>query len=188
MATTTCNRAGCDEEVDRAEGVWPYCSKFCKAIDTRTDTLLDALVPPPHHPSYPPPPPSDDPAPPFSYPQVNAAEILANEPVLPTDSAERKEMPIFSGLLNYFPLACAAISRHSKRGNDKHNPGEPLHWARGKSGDHADCIARHLIDHLTIHAETGEYEEACAMAWRAMALLQELEEKRLGKAMSRGSR
>ena len=108
--------------------------------------------------------------------------------VLPTDSEERKQIPIFSGVLNYFPLAIAAVARVSRRGNDKHNPGQPLHWARGKSMDHADCIARHLIDIETIDPATGEYEDAKALAWRALAKLQELEEKRLGKPYSRGSK
>lgn len=107
--------------------------------------------------------------------------------VLPTDSEERKQIPLFSGFLNYFPLACAAVARVSKRGNDKHNPGQPLHWSRGKSNDHADCIARHLIDVETLNA-AGEYEDAAALAWRALALLQELEEKRLGAEPSRGSK
>lgn len=107
--------------------------------------------------------------------------------VLPIDSEERKEIPLFSGVLNYFPLALAAVARHSKRGNDKHNPGQPIHWARGKSMDHLDCIARHLIDAETVSA-SGEYEEATAIAWRALAYLQELEEKRLGKPWSRGSK
>lgn len=108
-------------------------------------------------------------------------------PVLPTDSEERKEIPIFSGVLNYFPLAIAAVARVSKRGNDKHNPGQPLHWSRGKSTDHTDCIARHLIDFETLN-DAGEYEEAAALAWRALAALQILEERRLGKSISRGSR
>lgn len=110
------------------------------------------------------------------------------EPVLPLDSEVRKGIPIFSGVLNYFPLAIAAVARVSKRGNDKHNPGQALHWARGKSMDHDDCIARHLIDIETLDAASGEYEDAMALAWRALARLQELEEKRLGKAPSRGSR
>lgn len=109
------------------------------------------------------------------------------DPVLPTDSEERKQIPIFSGVLNYFPLAMAAVARWSKRGNDKHNPGQPLQWSRGKSNDHADCIARHLIDLETLDPRSGEYEDAMALAWRALAILQELEEKRLGKAPSRGS-
>jgi hypothetical protein len=109
-------------------------------------------------------------------------------PVLPTDSEARKDIPIFSGVLNYFPLAIAAVARLSKRGNDKHNPGQPLHWAREKSTDHPDCIARHLIDIETVDAHTGEYEDAAALAWRALAKLEELEEKRLGKPYSRGSK
>ena len=111
---------------------------------------------------------------------------LGAEPVLPTDSEERKQIPIFSGVLNYFPLAVAAVARVSKRGNDKHNPGLSLRWTRGKSMDHTDCIARHLIDVETVNA-AGEYEDAMALAWRALAKLQELEEKRLGKPASRGS-
>jgi hypothetical protein len=108
--------------------------------------------------------------------------------VLPTDSEERKQIPIFSGVLNYFPLAIAAVARVSKRGNDKHNPGQPLHHSRGKSNDHPDCIARHILDYQTVNPETGEFDDAAAMAWRALALLQELEEKRLGKPISRGSK
>ena len=109
-------------------------------------------------------------------------------PVLPTDSEERKGIPIFSGVLNYFPLAIAAVARVSKRGNDKHNPGEPLHWSRDKSLDHEDCIARHLIDVDTLDPRTGEYEDAMALAWRALAKLQTLEEQRLGQGYSRGSK
>lgn len=107
--------------------------------------------------------------------------------VLPKDSEARKATPIFSGVLNYFPLAIAAVARLSKRGNDKHNPGEPLHWAREKSTDQPDCIARHLIDVYSVDPETGEYEDAAAVAWRALALLQLLEEERLNKPPSRGS-
>jgi len=114
------------------------------------------------------------------------ASAATKNMVLPTDSDERKQIPIFSGVLNYFPLAIAAVARVSKRGNDQHNPGQLMHWARGKSTDHEDCIARHLIDVETL--TDGEYEDAAALAWRALAKLQELEERRLGKAPSRGSR
>jgi hypothetical protein len=107
--------------------------------------------------------------------------------VLPTDAEERKGIPIFSGFLNYFPLAVAAVARHSKRANEKHNPGQPLHWAREKSTDQEDCIGRHLIDIETVNAD-GEYEDATALVWRALAKLEILEEKRLGKPMSRGSK
>lgn len=107
--------------------------------------------------------------------------------VLPTDSEERKGVPLFSGVLNYFPLALAAVARLSKRGNEKHNAGQPLHWARDKSTDHEDCILRHLVDIETLDA-SGEYDDAAALVWRGLAKLQELEEHRLGKPPSRGSK
>lgn len=68
---------------------------------------------------------------------------------------------MFSGLLQYFPSALAAIARHSYLGNEKHNPGTALHWDRAKSGDEADACVRHLME--------GDYQGA---AWRALALLQ----------------
>lgn len=99
---------------------------------------------------------------------------------LPEDSAARKQVPITTGLLDYFPLACAEVARHSFFGNEKHNPGQPLHWARGKSNDHADCIGRHLIQRGEwdiVRDENGEelyrVRHSAALAWRALAMLQE---------------
>lgn len=96
--------------------------------------------------------------------------------MITTDSNERKEAPVFSGVMAYFPLALIEVARLSKIGNDKHNPGEVLHWARGKSTDHADCIARHLLEHGTLD-EDGVSHTA-KVAWRALALLQEEMEQR----------
>lgn len=104
---------------------------------------------------------------------------------LPTDSQERKDIPIARGFLDYFPAAVAEVARLSKAGNDKHNPGEELHWARGKSMDHADCIMRHLAERGTI--DTDGFSHTVKVAWRAMALLQE-ELEAAGAPMSRGSR
>lgn len=95
---------------------------------------------------------------------------------LPTDPKERKEIPITTGVLDYFPNALAEIARVSKAGNDQHNPGQQLHWARGKSTDQADCIARHLIGRGTF--DTDGQRHSAKLAWRALALLQEeLEEE-----------
>ncbi len=81
-----------------------------------------------------------------------------------------------TGVLDYFPLALAEIARVSKAGNDQHNPGQPLHWAREKSTDHADCIMRHLSERGTIDSDNQRH--SAKMAWRALALLQtELEEE-----------
>lgn len=104
---------------------------------------------------------------------------------LPTDSEERKSIPLCTGVLDYFAAALVEVAKVSKAGNDKHNPGQPLHWSRGKSADHADCIMRHLADRGTIDPGTGVRHSA-ELAWRALALLQtELEAE--GAAPSRGS-
>lgn len=107
--------------------------------------------------------------------------------MLTTDSAERKVTPIMRGMLDYFPLACAAVARLSHKANEKHNKSQPMHWSRDKSTDHADCIVKHLIDRGEIDPEFGELHEVAA-AWRALALCELAEEKRLSKPPSRGSK
>lgn len=104
---------------------------------------------------------------------------------LPTDSTARKSIPLYSGCFAYFPAALAGVAHISQIGNDKHNPGQPLHHARNKSGDHADCILRHLLDLQDLRAAEAQgktvtkaqvLEEASAMAWRCLAYAQELHE------------
>lgn len=118
---------------------------------------------------------------------------------LPTDSGERKGIPLFSGVLAYFPAALAGVARHSKAGNDKHNPGQELHHSRGKSSDHADCIMRHLMDLSDLLADIRDngrtersvrdaLDEASALAWRALALSQELHEKVGDSPLAPGAR
>lgn len=107
--------------------------------------------------------------------------------VLPTGSADRKAVPVASGFLDYFPAAAAAVARVSKAGNDKHNPGQPMHHARGKSMDHADCIVRHLMERGSIDSEDG-LPHSAKLAWRALALLQEEEEQMRGAPLARGAR
>ena len=89
---------------------------------------------------------------------------------LSTDSKIRKQTPIATGVLDYFPDALAAVAEVSRKGNDQHNPGEPLHWAKEKSTDHADCIVRHLIDRGKF--DTDGTRHSAKAAWRALALLQ----------------
>jgi len=90
---------------------------------------------------------------------------------LPTDKEVRKQMPIARGVVDYFPLALAEVARVSFIGNEQHNPGQPLHWARSKSTDHADCIIRHLIERGTI--DDDGMRHSAKLVWRALALLQE---------------
>jgi len=89
---------------------------------------------------------------------------------LPTDPKARKSLPITTGVLDYFPDAIAAVAEVSRIGNDQHNPGQPLHWAKEKSTDHADCIGRHLIERGKRDNDGARH--SAKMAWRALALLQ----------------
>jgi hypothetical protein len=99
-----------------------------------------------------------------------------SEMILSKDPQVRKDTPITTGVLDYFPRALAEVARVSKAGNDQHNPGQPLHWAKDKSTDHADCIARHLIDRNAL--DTDGQRHIAKLAWRALALLEtELEKE-----------
>lgn len=104
-----------------------------------------------------------------------APEIIP--PARPKNSEERKAEPIYSGVLKYFPDALAAVARVSKAGNDKHNPGQPLHWSRGKSTDHMDCVVRHELTPHEPDVDTREPEINHAL-WRLLAQVQLNEEER----------
>lgn len=104
---------------------------------------------------------------------------------LPDDSAERENIPLCTGVFDYFTAALAEVAKASKAGNDQHNPGQPLHWARGKSMDHANKLLRHLADRGL--KDSKGIRHSAYMAWRALALLQqEMEDD--GAPVSRGSR
>lgn len=120
-----------------------------------------------------------------------AAALTARQPqeaptALPTSALARKELPLATGLLDYFPAALVAVAGLSRVGNEQHNPGKPLHWDRSKSGDEADALLRHFVERGTI--DTDGLRHSTKVAWRALALLQkELEDAGLAP-LSRGSR
>ena len=91
---------------------------------------------------------------------------------------DRKERPVYSGVLKYFPLALQEVARVSFAGNEQHNPGKPLHWDRAKSTDELDALTRHLIDAGTL--DTDGMRHSAKVAWRALANLEkELEDENL---------
>ena len=104
---------------------------------------------------------------------------------LPEDDAVRGEYPMSDGCLDYFPNALAEVARVSKFGNDKHNPGQPMHWSRWNSTDHANKIIRHLIDRGRI--DSNGMRHSAYVAWRALAMLQE-ELEQEGAPLSRASK
>jgi len=93
-----------------------------------------------------------------------------SRPILPAEAQARKEYPIVTGVLDYFPDAIAAVARVSFLGNQQHNPGQRLHWDRTKSNDYADTLGRHLLERGTIDADGIRH--SAKLAWRALALLQ----------------
>lgn len=112
--------------------------------------------------------PKDDHVP--LYHPLRDLRPMADPMLLPSDPDKRKDLPITTGVLDYFPRALAELSRVSKAGSHQHQPGQPLHWDKSKSTDHADCIARHLIDRGRLDSDGMRH--SAKLAWRAMALLE----------------
>jgi hypothetical protein len=83
---------------------------------------------------------------------------------------ERKDTPIFSGVLRYFPDAIIEVARCSKAGNDQHHKDKPLHWDRNKSKDELDSLTRHLMEVGTF--DVDGIRHSAKVAWRALANLQ----------------
>lgn len=96
---------------------------------------------------------------------------------VPTDDKERKRIPLATGVIDYFPDALLEVAKLSQVGNDKHNPGQPLHWSRNLSNDHPDCLMRHFVDRGK--KDTNGIKHSAEVAWRALAILQlEIEAER----------
>ncbi len=90
-----------------------------------------------------------------------------------TEAQQRKDTPVFSGVLKYFPDALAAVARVSRIGNEQHNPGSELHWDRSKSADEYDACARHLLDRASgSEFDSDGQRHMAKVAWRALAALQ----------------
>ena len=82
----------------------------------------------------------------------------------------RKKIPVYSGVLNYFPDAIKEVAKCSYKGNEQHNPHKILHWDRSKSGDELDALARHLLQAGTF--DDDGIRHSAKVAWRALANLQ----------------
>tara|TARA_Y100000004_G_scaffold40320_1_gene43612 strand:- start:1248 stop:1520 length:273 start_codon:yes stop_codon:yes gene_type:complete len=85
---------------------------------------------------------------------------------LPKDPQKRKEIPIYSGFIEYFPDAIIEVTKLSVAGSKQHHPNDKLHWDKSKSDDELDAMMRHLLE-----------KDYASVAWRAMANLQRELEK-----------
>lgn len=94
---------------------------------------------------------------------------------------ERKEIPLYRGLVKYFPDALEAVAHTSFVGNEQHHPGSELHWDKPKSADHPDALLRHMADHASgTELDDDGIPHLYKVAWRALAWLQtEIESEKL---------
>lgn len=92
---------------------------------------------------------------------------------IPTSDEARKALPLYTFQFDYFPDAWLAVVGVAVAGNNQHNPGQPLRWAREKSTDQMNTAFRHQFDYGSgIKKDTdGQYHLAKAI-WRLMAQLQ----------------
>lgn len=104
--------------------------------------------------------------------------------LLPDGAAERKMIPVATGVLDYFSAALIEVAKVSFEGNKQHNPGQPLHWARQKSTDQDDTIIRHFLERGKVDVDGMRH--SAKLAWRALALLQ-LELEAEGAPLARGA-
>jgi hypothetical protein len=91
----------------------------------------------------------------------------------------RKDYPVWTGVLDYFPDALMEVSKISRIGNEQHHKNKPLHWDKTKSTDHLDALTRHLLKAKEID------EDGCLhlakVAWRGLAALQDYLDKQNAK-------
>jgi hypothetical protein len=109
-------------------------------------------------------------APISSAPSVGIGGAPTRASTFPEDAPGRKRRPVASGVMDYFPDALVAIAEVSWAGNEQHNPGQELHWARGKSTDEADALIRHFLQRGQL--DSDGLRHSAKMVWRALALLQ----------------
>ena len=113
----------------------------------------------------------------FSLKNIDRTDGVNYDYISATESAyirdiPRKKMPVYSGVIKYFPNAIKYVSMVSQAGNDQHHPDKPLHWDKDKSSDHTDALARHLIDHSYEPMDDDGMLHLGKVAWRALAALE----------------
>lgn len=92
---------------------------------------------------------------------------------LPTDSKERKELPLWTFMFNYFPLAWLEVVRVAVAGNAQHENGADIRWDRSKSMDQLNTAARHQFDYgMGVKKDVDGRAHLAKAIWRLMAQLQ----------------
>lgn len=97
---------------------------------------------------------------------------------LDNDAQSRKQQPVFTGVVKYFPNALRYVSHVSFVANEQHNPGTEVHWDRNKSQDELDALMRHLCDHSINELDDDGLLHMGKIAWRALAKLEKMLENK----------
>tara|TARA_R110002153_G_C13243625_1_gene490965 strand:+ start:38 stop:490 length:453 start_codon:yes stop_codon:yes gene_type:complete len=105
----------------------------------------------------------------YEQESINMFDVIDAKEV---KAKSRKDIPVFSGVLKYFPNALKEVAKCSKAGNDQHHPDKPLHWDMNKSTDEYDALTRHLIDHTINPMDDDGVLHLAKVAWRALAGLE----------------
>lgn len=92
-----------------------------------------------------------------------------------TNQEKRKQIPLYKGLIKYFPDALCEVARVSYIGSKQHHPEKEIHWDRDKSQDDLDALMRHLIENGKIDLDGVRH--SAKIVWRALAHLQKEIEK-----------
>jgi hypothetical protein len=85
--------------------------------------------------------------------------------------------PIFRGVLQYFPLALAAVAEVSAFGAQKYQvPYEDQNWRLVDDGKlrYEDALSRHTLDYAggEMYAQDSKLLHAAHRAWNALAVLE----------------
>lgn len=105
----------------------------------------------------------------YEQESINMFDVIDAKEV---KAKSRKDIPVFSGVLKYFPNALKEVAKCSKAGNDQHHPDKPLHWDMDKSKDEYDALTRHLIDHTINPMDDDGVLHLAKVAWRGLAGLE----------------
>ena len=114
------------------------------------------------------------------------ANPVKTESPEPGSAQWRKQRPLYSGVLAYFPDALLEVAHASWKGSQQHQPGQPTQWDKSKSTDEPDALLRHLRDRAAGEKfDTDGVRHLAKVAWRALANLQrELDAEKSLKQLS----
>jgi phosphoglycolate phosphatase-like HAD superfamily hydrolase len=112
----------------------------------------------------------------LEIPEVAPAGVLDYSTM--NDKEYRKNTPLCSGVLYYFPDALELVAQNSMVGWVQHcDTSKPMYWDRSKSADEPDALVRHLVDHHKNPIDDDGTLHLSKVAWRALAMLQKFLEQ-----------